>query len=743
MNRKRADDFVRYRTPIAGHFLLLAKYLHKLALISGRFAVTGALGAPSMSERPYNRRSDHVSDALTGLMRTIVDGVITIDARGTIIDFNPACETLFGYPSAEAIGRNVKMLMPEPYQREHDDYLNNYRTSGERKIIGIGREVVGQRKDGTTFPMELSVGEVDAGEGHAFVGVIRDITARARLEQGLRDSEAQHRAVIETAVDGIIIIDKLGTVRMYNPACQAMFGFAPAEVVGRNVNMLMPSPYFDEHDRFLRNYAETGDRKIIGIGRQLIGRRKNGSTFPMELSVGETAIGDSPLFVGVLRDITLNKASEEALRLSEGNLQDRVVELEVARDRLERKKAEMVVLAEEASAARQAADSANQAKSEFLAIVSHELRTPMNAVLGFAGLLVDAKLDSPHASYASLILRAGDALMLILNDILDLSKIEAGRIDLEEVPFRIADKMKHIEELWLGPAQQKDLYIRTEIAEGMPTLVIGDPMRLRQVLFNLVNNAVKFTSSGGVTVRVHPINRDGKLQQLRFEVCDTGIGIPEDKQAMIFEAFAQADSSTNRRFGGTGLGLSICRRLVDIMGGKMGVESKPGEGSVFWFTVVCREAGSEVTVREGARAETEAPVSPMRILLAEDHVLNQMMIRLMLEAAGHVVEVVDNGLQALQIVQVNSYDLVLMDISMPEMDGVEATQRIRALEGPVSNIPIIALTANAMKGDRERFLAAGMTDYLSKPIHLEKLVTAVARQRKSSDLDNAKHRRNP
>ncbi|MEQ1781104.1 MAG: PAS domain S-box protein [Hyphomonadaceae bacterium] len=682
-----------------------------------------------MSEGPHIRRSDHVSDALTGLMRTIVDGVITIDDRGTIIDFNPACEILFGFSSAEAVGQNVKMLMPEPYRHEHDGYLSNYRTTGERKIIGIGREVVGRRKDGTTFPMELSVGEVDAGGDHTFVGVIRDLTARTRLEQGLRDSEAQHRAVIETAVDGIIIIDKLGTVRMYNPACEKMFGFSLDEVIGRNVKMLMPSPYFDEHDSYLRNYAETGERKIIGIGRQLIGRRRNGSTFPMELSVGETTIGGNPLFVGVLRDITLNKAAEEALRLSEGNLQDRVIELEDARDRLERQKAEMEALAKEGSAARQAADSANQAKSEFLAIVSHEIRTPMNAVLGFARMLVDAKLESPHANYASLILRAGDALMLILNDILDLSKIEAGSIDLEEVPFRIADKMKHIEELWLGPAQQKDLYIRTEIAEGIPPLVVGDPMRLRQVLFNLVNNAIKFTSSGGVTVCVKAINRDGKLEQLRFEVCDTGIGIPEDKQAIVFEAFTQADSSTNRRFGGTGLGLSISKRLVDLMDGTIGVESQPGVGSTFWFTVACREAGSEIDDRQDAHPEPDAHFSPMRILLAEDHALNQMMLRLMLEAAGYFVDVVDNGLQALQAVQVKPYDLILMDISMPEMDGVEATQRIRALEGPVCRIPIIALTANAMKGDREKFLAAGMTDYLSKPIHIEKLITAVGRQR--------------
>jgi len=677
----------------------------------------------------HEQRFNHETDALTGLMNTIVDGVITIDSRGRIIDFNPACEILFGYKLEEVVGQNVKMLMPAPYQHEHDDYLQNYRTTGQRKIIGIGREVVGRRKDGTTFPMELSVGEIAEGEQRAYVGVIRDLTARARLEQGLRDSESQHRAVIETAVDGIIIIDKLGTVRMYNPACETMFGFSLDDVVGRNVKMLMPSPYFDEHDRYLQNYAETRERKIIGIGRQVIGRRKDGTTFPMELSVGETVIGGNPLFVGVLRDITMNKASEEALRRSEGNLQERVVELEDARDRLEKHKSEMAELAAQASAARQAADSANQAKSEFLAIVSHEIRTPMNAIIGFARMLDEAGLAKPHGEYASMILRAGDALMTILNDILDLSKIEAGRIDLEEVVFPVADKLKVIEELWLAPAQQKDLYLRTAIASDVPAVVLGDPMRIRQVLFNLVNNAIKFTFSGGVTVKASLGHRTGTGLELRFEVHDTGIGIPADKQAIIFDAFTQADSSTNRRHGGTGLGLNICKRLVDMMGGRIGVESEPGVGSTFWFTVACREATSIAIDREYADVAVEKPGRAMRILLAEDHALNQMMIRIMLEAAGHQVEVVDDGLQAVHAVRSRPYDVVLMDISMPELDGVQATRRIRELEGPERRIPIIALTANAMKGDREKFLAAGMTDYLSKPIHIKSLIRALERQR--------------
>jgi PAS domain S-box-containing protein len=690
-----------------------------------------------VTDNSHNGRGVHEQDALTGLMHTIVDGVITIDAQGRIIHFNPACESLFGYTASDVVGRNVKILMPEPYQHEHDSYLHNYRTTGQRKIIGIGREVVGRRKDGSTFPMELSVGQIAEGEEMAYVGVIRDLTSRARLEQGLRDSEAQHRAVIETAVDGIIIIDKLGTVRMYNPACEAMFGFPAKDVVGRNVKMLMPSPFYDEHDRYLQNYAETGDRKIIGIGREVIGRRRNGTTFPMELSVGETMVGGHPLFVGVLRDITRNKISEEALRRSEANMQERVVELESARDHLEQHKTEMAELAEQASLARVAADSANQAKSEFLAIMSHEIRTPMNAILGFALMLNEAKLGKPHNEYANMILRAGEALMTILNDILDLSKIEAGRLDLEQVPFKIADNLASIEELWGAPAQQKDLYLRTVVSQGVPASVIADPMRIRQVLFNLVNNAIKFTSSGGVTVKVSPGSRIPDGIELRFEVSDTGIGIPEEKKVLIFEPFTQADSSTNRRYGGTGLGLSICRRLVDMMGGEIGVQSNAGGGSTFWFTVACREATAGSSMPERDDSGTGEPTDALRVLLAEDHALNQIMIRIMLEAAGHQVDVVENGRLAINAVVTKPYDVVLMDVSMPEMDGLEATRRIRRLDGRVSEIPIIALTAHAMAGDRDKCISAGMTDYLSKPIHAQSLMLALDQQSRAGYLASA------
>lgn len=261
-----------------------------------------------------NRHISEDSASLRALIDTIVDGVVIIDYRGLIRVFNPACEKLFGYEAAEVVGQNVSMLMPEPYRSEHDSYLDAYHRTGEKRIIGIGREVVGRRKDGSTFPMELSVGETMLGTGNAYVGIIRDITARREAERCLRDGEARLRAVIDTVIDGVVMIDNRGVIRLFNPASEWIFGYRAREVLGKNVKVLMPEPYQGEHDNYLAHYRATGERRIIGIGREVLGRRKNGDVFPMELSVGETVQSGEQVFVGVVRDISDRKSAEEDLR---------------------------------------------------------------------------------------------------------------------------------------------------------------------------------------------------------------------------------------------------------------------------------------------------------------------------------------------------------------------------------------------------------------------------------------------
>jgi signal transduction histidine kinase/CheY-like chemotaxis protein len=418
--------------------------------------------------------------------------------------------------------------------------------------------------------------------------------------------------------------------------------------------------------------------------------------------------------------------SVRAEKISQDELGVLVAGINSMLDGIERRDEQLLV-------AKQAAEDANRAKSRFLAQMSHEIRTPMNGVIGIASLLLKTSLDDKQRKFVHTICRSGESLLSLINDILDFSKIEAGKLELEKLHFNLRQLAEETIDLFSNRADEQEVRLSCFVYSAVPAYVVGDPGRLRQVLMNLLGNALKFTRLGEVSLRVFlesdTVDND---VHLRFEVSDSGIGISQDKQREIFTAFSQADGSTTRRFGGTGLGLAICHQLVQMMGGRIGVESKEGQGSTFWFTALFplgsfHESVAAPDDTQPGRDETFC--FNACVLVAEDNVTNQIVAQGMLEQLGCSVDIVDNGKEAVTVVAAKNYDFIFMDCQMPVMDGYEATSRIRQMEkksGAV-RIPIIALTAHAMKGDREHCLAVGMDDYLVKPFTEQQLATILGK----------------
>jgi PAS domain S-box-containing protein len=788
-----------------------------------------------------------------GLFQNAINGVaiheIVLNERGEPVDYvfldaNPSFETHTGLRTADVLGRRVTEVLPGIEKSGVIEKYGSVALGGP----GITFELFSEQLD-----RHYSVSAFPVGPAR-FATVFQDITTRKKALDELAESESRLRAITDSAQDAILMMDGAGRISYWNPAAERILGYSRAEAHGQELHALIaPERFRAGFAAAFPAFSRTGGGSAVGKTIELQALHKAGHEIAVDLSLSAVKGRSGWQAVGILRDITARKQAEEALRRTNRELEEATLHAN-----------EMALQAEMASAA----------KSEFLANMSHEIRTPMNGVIGMTGLLLDTGLTAEQRRFAEIVRSSAESLLGLINDILDFSKIEARKMELEKLDFDLRVTVEDAIEILADRAHAKGLELVCLIAPEVPAALRGDPGRLRQMILNMAGNAIKFTPQGEVALRVGCEREGEQTAALRFEISDTGIGIPEDKLPLLFSAFTQVDGSTTRRFGGTGLGLAITKQLAELMGGQVGVTSRAGRGSTFWFTAVLEKrqpdpaaldergdlAGSRVLVVDdnetnrlllstllkswGCRVEeacaadqalealgkaasggepfdmaildmlmpevdgmalgrmirnapelrgtrlvmmtslgergqvgrlreigfsgyltkpvrrahlrdclllvmgrspqvgerglkevvtrhtvAESRKQRRRILLAEDNTTNQILALEVLKRLGYRADAVANGAEAVRAVESLPYDLVLMDCQMPEMDGFEATRRIRRLQSAAAGrgVPIIAMTAHALKGDRERCLEAGMNDYLSKPVEPEELARMLER----------------
>ncbi|SDH19450.1 response regulator [Propionivibrio dicarboxylicus] len=774
-----------------------------------------------------------------------VNGLIYLkDAAGAYLYANRPLRQLLGAELDAIIGRRDDELLAHSGTAAIDD----------TPVLQAGRTIQAEetrvdRASGQTrtyWTTRLPLRRPD-GEIYALCGIATDISERVASEQALRDSEARFRLVSAAAQDAIVILDEKDVVQFWNDAASRIFGYDTDEMLGQVLHdHVVPERYRQSYESGLARLRDDDNDGAVGKTLELIARRKNGEEFPIEVSMSVLRYQNEWMAIGIVRDISEHKRI--------------IAELDQHRHHLEH---EVTERTGELEQAKDAAEAANRAKSAFLANMSHEIRTPMNAVLGMAHLLLRSELAPQQRDQMQKMLASGQHLLGILNDILDYSKLEAGKMSIEHIAFTLEDAVNDVANLSAEQAAAKRLEIIIDIAPDVPPRIVGDPMRIRQILANYLSNAVKFTERGDITLRVTRMAKDDNGVLLRFSVRDTGIGLDTAQREQLFRSFHQADSSITRKHGGTGLGLAISRNLAALLGGEVGVESVAGQGSTFWFTArvgiaadaspptvpvlagaglrvlvvddnptTCRVLGAmldslsvanataasgreallmlnraegaghpydavlidwrmpqmdglqtatevrrlaleqppllmmitayerdQVMAQAGSEAIADVLIKPLtasvlrealgrlleqqtpqpgaaapaditsfrntrlagqRVLLVEDNDLNQEVGQALLEDLGLRVDIADNGKKAIEMALQADYDFILMDMQMPEMDGLEATEAMRRIP-QLAAVPIIAMTANATTSDRERCLNVGMNDHLGKPIDPKQL----------------------
>ncbi|MDP3370754.1 MAG: ATP-binding protein [Brevundimonas sp.] len=532
-------------------------------------------------------------------------------------------------------------------------------------------------------------------------GIVQDVTRSRAVEQSATRNRDMLSGMFRISPEAIVVANEEGRVVIFSAGAEAVFGYAAHEIVGGSIERLMPERFRGDHGRHVARFvAGPCDSLQMAQRRPILALRKDGVEIPIEASLARIVAGGETLFTTIVRDLTERYETEACL-----------VE------------------------ARERAEQANRSKSVFLANMSHELRTPLNGILGVAEALSNATADPRQKEMVNLIVTSTWALEALLTDILDLARIEAGRMEIQNEPFDLGSMVRSVAALFAASAESKGLSFNLDLPESAEIVLAGDGKRLRQILNNLLSNAVKFTETGGVTLAVEADCSPGGCR-VRFSVHDSGIGFDEETGTRLFQPFEQSDSSITRRFGGTGLGLSICRNLAQLMGGTIGARSVAGRGSTFTLEVTLAPAMLE-PVEDAAPPEWTG--QPLRVLLAEDHPVNRRVVELILEPMGIDVRSVENGALAVAEAAAGSFDLVLMDMQMPVMDGLEAVRRIRGREGEAGlpPVPICMLTANALPHFQAMALEAGADGFLTKPISAMALIQKIAQLASQADSNGA------
>jgi PAS domain S-box-containing protein len=759
--------------------------------------------------------SQHQSDMI---LESVHDAIITFSVEGEIVSINKAAKTMLMIEGdSQSIGCYLKGF---DIQQKILDYMGKVKNQQVPESLGLGFRSWARRSDNSLFPIDISLSHNESGPA-MIIAVIRDVSDRKRIENELQAEQILKSRVIEQSLNAIIVVDEAGIVKDFNISACRVFGYLQDEVIGRSMaELIIPQDQRENHLRGMRNYLKTGKGNILNKRVEVLAMRKNRELFPIELTVFPIHSMGKTVYAAAIQDITERKQEEIDTLESKDN-----------------------------------AEKANQFKSQFLAAMSHEIRTPMNAVLGLLGLLQETNLNLEQRKYISTALESGQGLLTLINDILDFSKIEAGKLTLEHHDFNVSQTIYGIIELMQVRANNKNISLASYIDPKISEYLSGDQGRIRQILLNLISNAIKFTDQGSVVVRVDAL----EFYKDRYSVCisveDTGIGIKEGDQNKLFDDFVQVDGADNRRYGGSGLGLSISKKLVDMMGGRIELESEEGKGSCFsvylkleqgrsipvsyfpmrledvHIAMICGTRTDTLVIKDqlqsmGAKISTVPNVEsvfslfedssvdimladyrelayeadrfidefsfyfpnipclllmdrsnhkiddhfkrlgfsdclsvcvrrnvladiidvnmgrdqnltpddsenvidfhvdgsiPFRILLAEDSQANQLVAMNVLENAGYSVDAVANGIEAIKAMQNLPYDVILMDLQMPEMGGLEATQHIRKLPSSIGEVPIFAMTANVFGEMKAQCKSVGMNGFISKPINKHEL----------------------